>query len=117
MAFYALSTVPIIKLLQNVDDDIKAEPVKQVWFAGDSSAAGTLKRILQWWKKLTEIRPKYGYNPNPRKCILIAKNKDTHLEAQELFNECGIEITTEGKRHLGAAELDPKNSRMNTCMI
>ena len=35
MAFYALSTVPIIKQLQNVDDDIKVEPVKQVWFADD----------------------------------------------------------------------------------
>ena len=48
MAFYALSTVPIIKQLQNVDDDIIAEPVKQVWFADDSSAAGSLKGILQW---------------------------------------------------------------------
>ena len=48
MAFYALSTVPIIKQLQNADNNIKAEPVKQVWFADDSSAAGSLKRILQW---------------------------------------------------------------------
>ena len=84
------------------DDNIKAEPVKQVWFADVSSAAGTLKRILQWWKKLIEIRPKYGYNPNPRKCVLIVKNKDTQLQAQELFSEYGIEITTEGNRHLGA---------------
>ena len=55
MAFYTHSTVPIIKQLQNVDDDIKAEPVEQVWFADDSSAAGTCKGILQWWKKLTEV--------------------------------------------------------------
>ena len=83
MAFYALSTVPTTKQLQNADDDIIAEPVKQVWFADYSSAAGSLKGILQWWKKLTEIRPKYGYNPNPRKCVLIVKNKETELEAQE----------------------------------
>ena len=102
MAFYALSTVPIIKQLQIVDDDIIAEPVKQVWFADDSSAAGSLKGILQWWKKLTEIGPKYGYNPNPRKCVLIVKYKETELEAQELFSEYRIEITTERKRHLGA---------------
>ena len=90
MAFYALNTVPIIKQPQNVDDDIEAEPVKQVWFADDSSAAGSLKGILQWWKKLTEIGPKYGHNPNPRKCVLIVKNKDTQLEAQELLSEYGI---------------------------
>ena len=57
---------------------------------------------MQWWKKFTEIGPKYGYSPNPRKCVLIVKNKDKQLEAQELFSEYGIEITTEGKRHLGA---------------
>ena len=102
MAFYALGTVPIIRQLHNVDDDIIAEPVKQVWFADDSSAAGLLKGILQWWEKLTEIGPKYGYNPNPRKCVLIVKIKETELEAQKLFSEYGIEITTEGKRHLGA---------------
>ena len=58
MAYYALNTVPIIEQLQNVDDDIKAELVKQVWFADDSSAAGTLTGILQRWEKLTEIKPK-----------------------------------------------------------
>ena len=51
---------------------------------------------------MTDIGPKYGYNPNPRKCVLILKNKETELEAQELFSEYGIKITTEGKHHLGA---------------
>ena len=82
MVFCALSAEPNTKQLQNVDDKIKAEPVKQVWFADDSSAAETLKGILQWWKKLTKSGQKYGYNPNPTKRVLIVKNKDTQLEAQ-----------------------------------
>ena len=69
MVFCALSAKPNTKQLQNVDDEIKAEPVKQVWFADDSSAAETLKGILQWWKKLTKIGQKYGYNPNPTKRV------------------------------------------------
>ena len=40
--------------------------------------------------------------PNQKKCVLIVKNEDTQLEAHEIFSEYGIEITTEGKRHLGA---------------
>ena len=71
-------------------------------------------------KKLSEIGPKYGYNQiynlNPRKCVLIFKNKDMQLEAQELFSECGIKITTKENVML-ELRLKQNNSKMNTCNV
>ena len=97
MAFYAVSTHPLIKKLGD-----QIEKITQTWFADDSSAAGTLNSILSWWKKPLKVGPMYGYFPNPTKCVLIVKNEETRRRAEEMFGELGMEITTSGKRHLGA---------------
>ena len=47
------------------------------------------------------IGPKYGYFPNPAKCVLIVKDPKSEKEAEELFGEYNMEFTT-GNRHLGA---------------
>ena len=48
------------------------------------------------------LGPSYGYLANPSKTWLIVKPK--HLpEATKVFHDSGINITTEAKRHLGAA--------------
>ena len=48
------------------------------------------------------LGPSYGYLANPSKTWLIVKPK--HLpEATKVFHDSGINITTEGKRHLEAA--------------
>ena len=46
--------------------------------------------------------PPLGYFPNPQKCWLIVKSERERL-AKEIFGEININITTEGRKHLGAA--------------
>ena len=48
------------------------------------------------------LGPGYGYFANPSKTWLIVKPE--HLSyAGRFFQDSGVNITTEGKRHLGAA--------------
>ena len=54
------------------------------------------------WSVIT-IGPRYGYNPNPNKCVLMTKNSEIQRKAQEMFGKFGMETTTTGKHHLGAA--------------
>ena len=44
---------------------------------------------------------KYGYYVNKKKCWLIVKSEELAKEAQNMFGE-SVNITTAGKRHLGA---------------
>ena len=102
MAMYAVCTKPLIDKLGNDDlytDDAK---VSQVWFADDSSAAGTLNSIMVRWVKLVEEGPKYGYFPHPSKCVIIVKDQQTKERAEELIGRYGVEVTCSGQRHLGA---------------
>ena len=46
--------------------------------------------------------PMFGYHPNAIKCWLIVK-PNKYEEAMEAFQNKGINVTTEGRRHLGAA--------------
>ena len=43
-----------------------------------------------------------GYYPNPKKCWLVVK-PEKEGRAKEMFAGTGINITTEGRKHLGAA--------------
>ena len=76
--------------------------VQQVWFADDATAGGKLHQLHTWWCKLHNIGPTFGYYANPNKTWLIVKDKYLPI-AKELFSDTGVNITTEGKRHLGAA--------------
>ena len=46
--------------------------------------------------------PPLGYFTNPPKCWLIVK-PEKEQAAKEIFSETAIDITTEGRKHLGAA--------------
>ena len=95
MAMYAVATTPLIHRLAD-------ENIKQVWFAGDASAGGKLRHIKKWWDMISQAGPEYGYYPNVGKTWLIVK--DRHLEEANLtFQDTGVVITSEGKRHLGSA--------------
>ena len=74
---------------------------RQVWFADDSTAGGKLNQIKLWWSMLNTIGSEYGYYPNAAKSWQIVK--EDHLEAAErLFTGTGVNVTAEGKQHLGA---------------
>ena len=95
MAIYAIGILPLIHHLAD-------ESIKQCWFAiaGDASVGGSLVGIHQWWEKLVSDGPIYGYFPT--KSWLIVK--ETCVDhASTLFQNAGINITVDGKRHLGAA--------------
>ena len=94
MAMYAIAITPLIHHLNQ-------EGTKQVWFADDATAGGSLKNLKAWWDQISELGRGFGYHPNAVKTWLVTK--ESHLErATEHFNGTGISIIAEGRRHLGA---------------
>ena len=97
MAMYALAISPLINKLKQLCPD-----VKQVWYADDATGAATCTKLRCWWDELSTHGPLFGYYPNAPKTHLVVKeeHEDSAIEA---FHGTGVQITTEGKRHLGAA--------------
>ena len=63
MPMYAITTVPLIKRL--------SEAVKQVWYADDAAAVGSVEKVHLWWDQLVKLGPGFGYYPNTRKTWLV----------------------------------------------
>ena len=97
MPWYSLSTTSIIKKLRQA-----LPSVRQVWLADDASAAGKVKELCEWFKLLTEEGKKHGYHVNGAKSWLIVKSEQIAINVREVFGD-EVNITTKGKRHLGAA--------------
>ena len=58
--------------------------------------------LREWWSRLQDLGPLYGYYPNAAKTWLIVK--PSFLSgAQQIFDGTGVQVTVEEKRHLGAA--------------
>ncbi|EDO42709.1 predicted protein [Nematostella vectensis] len=96
MSMYALSLQPLISQLQ------AATQVNQCWFADDATGCGSLDDVRQWWDTLQSSGPDLGYFPNAVKCWLVTK-PEKEESARKIFEGTGINITTEGRKHLGAA--------------
>ncbi|XP_064388231.1 uncharacterized protein LOC135336398 [Halichondria panicea] len=99
MAMYAIAiaTIPLIRKLKE-----KCPDVKQAWYADDATGAASCNNLRYWWNELSRLGPLYGYHPNPAKTYLVVKEE--HKEnATSAFANTGVQITTEGKRHLGTA--------------
>ena len=96
MSLYAISLQPLITRLQ-----VKSA-ASQCWYADDATGCGSLGDVKTWWDELMVGGPPLGYFPNPQKCWLIVKSERERL-AKEIFGEININITTEGRKHLGAA--------------
>ena len=94
MSMYAIGTLPLITSISGF--------CKQVWFADDATGAGSVASVKKWWDAITEFGPLFGYHANASKTWLITK-EETATEAQLLFQDTDVRITTSGKRHLGAA--------------
>ena len=94
MSLYAISLQSLITLL-----DIRSS-AKQCWYADDATGAGALTDIRKWWDELLPTGPTLGYHPNAKKRWLVVKSEK---KANDVFAGTGINITTEGRKHLGAA--------------
>ena len=96
ISLYAISLQPLITLL-----GIRSS-AKQCWYADDATGAGALTDIRKWWDELLAAGPALGYYPNAKKCWLVVKSEKLK-EANDVFAGTGINITTEGRKHLNAA--------------
>ena len=73
-----------------------------MWYADDATTAGKLPSLREWWNRLTTHGPAFGYFANASKTWLITK--EDHLPAAQFcFSGTGVNITHEGRTHLGAA--------------
>ena len=98
MTFYALGTTPLVSTLQ-----ITSPEVRQVCLADDISGAGSLDDLIIWWKSVISEGKRFGYLVNEKKSWLLLKDSGKLQEAQCLFSNTGIKLTTDGQRHLGVA--------------
>ena len=92
----AISLQPLITRLQ-----VK-NTASQCKYADDATGCGSLEDVKTWWDELMVSGSPLGYFPNPQKCWLIVK-LEKEQAAKEIFSETAINITTEGRKHLGAA--------------
>lgn len=98
MQFYGISVTPIIHQLRK-----EVKNVSQVWLADDATGAGKLDDLKKWWDTLAREGHKYGYYVKPSKSWIILKDPTKIELTQDIFADTTINITTDGKRHLGAA--------------
>ena len=97
MAMFALAMRPLIDRQQ-----MHCPTIKQVWYADDATGAGTCSELRAWWDSLLKQGQPFGYHPNANKTHLIVKEEFLD-KAKRIFSGTKVNITVEGKRHLGAA--------------
>ena len=95
MAMYAIAITPLINRRNNGES-------KQIWYADDATAGGSISHLKAWWDNISTIGPDYGYYPNASKTWFIVKEAKLE-EAESQSHGTGLSITVEEKRHLGAA--------------
>ena len=104
MAMYGIALKP---LTDNLAAAVDPDHCKQVWYADDSTAAGKIVEMRKWWDTLCQQGPEYGYFPLPRKTVLIVKPEEKE-KAINAFLGTGVQITTDGERHMGAVIGSPE---------
>ena len=72
-----------------------------MWFAAGLTTSGCLEALGRWWNVLMQIGSNYGYYLQPTKSWLIVKENILE-EPVQVFGGTNIQISTEGKRYLGA---------------
>ena len=61
---------------------------------------GKLLRLRTWSDNLRKYGPLYSYFVNLSKAWLVVK-EDHSTKAEEIFRDTGVNVTKQGKRHLG----------------
>ena len=95
MPIYALRSLPLLNI-------ITTDSKKHDAYADEISCVRKLRNILTWWNKLYTFSPKTGYFLKTNKSWLIV-NPEKYETAKGIFKDTNLNITNEGKRHLGAA--------------
>ena len=101
MGVYALGLNPLLHLLLSNAEPNPDDNLKQVAYADDLTGAGKLENIRKWWEMIEIYGPRIGYFPKADKSWLTVKPE--HAEkANIIFHDTQINITSTGRRHLGA---------------
>ena len=45
------------------------------WYADDSACSAELPRLREWFDKLCEMGPDFGYYPEPEKTVLVVDSR------------------------------------------
>ncbi len=99
MPTYAQGIFPLLSCLSEPERD--GNKARQSAYADDLTGSGTIDELKIWWDLVIKYGPCVGYTAKPSKSWLIVKEE--HLEyAKSIFTGTGLQITTEGQRHLGA---------------
>ena len=105
MAFYAIGLMPMLWSLSCPDRE-----EKQVAYSDDLSGDGKLLDLKSWLDSILEKGPIYGYFAEPSKSWLIVKEEKLE-EATAIFEGTAVNITSTGKKHLGAVIGHPDHKR------
>ena len=68
----------------------------------DTSGAGKVNRLREWWDLINKEGPKYGYYTNASKTWFFCK-EDCLPSAVATFADTDVKVTSEGRPYLGAA--------------
>ena len=99
--FYTIAIIPLILMILDITEGYSKGTSKAATYADGLTAAGCISGLKYWWDQLCELGPKFRYFPQALKSWLIIK-PEVQGKAKTIFQESGVQITTEGKRHLGA---------------
>ena len=88
-------------MLVDTVSNIPNNKMASLAYANDLSAVGRISELKVWWDNLIKLGPKFGYYPQPSKSWLIVKEHQEY-QAKATFINTKINITKDGKRHLGA---------------
>ena len=94
---YALAIAPFIRQLKD-----SCPEVCQAWYADGATGASSCTKLCQLWDELADRGPSFGYYSNASKTYLVVKEEILE-SAESAFAKKDGHITTNGKRHLGAA--------------
>ena len=100
MPIYALSVIPLMIIVLEITNTNTNLGIKKVACADNFSAAGSISRLKYCWNTLCEFGPKFTYLSEPIKSWLIVKSGCSD-KAIHIFKNTNIQISTQGKRHLG----------------
>ena len=95
MPIYAMGITPLLSSIKKDNQD-----TKHAAFADDLCGGGRLRMLRVWWDSIVENGPLLGYYPRADKSWLVVK-EELLTEANEIFANSNVQITTEGHKYLG----------------
>ena len=113
MGLYGLRILPMLHSLLDfvLTNDFQT---REVAFADGLTVARKLADIKSFWDKLSTIGSKFGNFPKFTKSYLIVKNNSLK-DAKTIFTDTNINITADGRKHLGAVVVSESSVCRRPC--